>query len=145
MQVPQLTFGVALCILLGLFPGPALGALAALLSASPGRSGERAGPRPALARAACSAAFRCWAELRCSALALLLLLGLAFVAVRALSRLGGAARRATAPWLCGYAEEADGYRTSAHDLYGEVKGVLRILGGAPDRPVRPGPSSGEVR
>jgi hypothetical protein len=59
------------------------------------------------------------------------MLGLLFLLVRFLFRLGGAPRRAAAPWLCGYAREADCHRYSAHHFYGEFKRYFRWLGGAP--------------
>jgi hypothetical protein len=63
-------------------------------------------------------------------IALVLLLGVLFLFVRALSKLGRAARRSAAPWLCGYAREADCHRYSAHNFYGEIKRYFRWLGGA---------------
>jgi hypothetical protein len=49
----------------------------------------------------------------------------------ALSRAGGSKRRADAPWLCGYAREAESNRYSAHNLYGEITRHFRWVGGAP--------------
>ena len=54
-----------------------------------------------------------------------------FLVVRFISKLGRAPRRAAAPWLCGYVREADCYRYSAHNFYGEIKRYFRWLGGAP--------------
>jgi hypothetical protein len=76
-------------------------------------------------------------------LVVLLLLGVLFLLARALARSAGAPRRASPPWLCGYVEEADCYRYSTRDLYGEVKGAFRFLGGAPRREARNG--NGENR
>ena len=73
-------------------------------------------------------------------LALALVLGLMFLVVRVLSKLGGASRRAAAPWLCGYVREADCHRYFAHNFYGEIKRYFRWLGGAP-RPQREEPSA----
>ena len=50
-----------------------------------------------------------------------------------LSRSGGSKRRTAAPWLCGYALEAEGNRYTAHGLYGEVKRYLRWAGGTARR------------
>ena len=69
-----------------------------------------------------------------------LVLGLMFLVVRALSKLGSASRRAAAPWLCGYVREADCHRYSAHNFYGEIKRYFRWLGGAP-RPQREEPTA----
>jgi hypothetical protein len=56
-------------------------------------------------------------------------LGLLFLLARAISKLGGASRRQTVPWLCGYAQEAECHRYVAHNFYGEVKRYFRWLGG----------------
>ena len=72
-------------------------------------------------------------------LALALVLGVMFLVVRGLSKLGSAPRRAAAPWLCGYVREADCHRYSAHNFYGEIKRYFRWLGGAP-RPQREPPT-----
>jgi hypothetical protein len=58
-------------------------------------------------------------------------LGLMFLVVRSLSKLGSASRREAAPWLCGYVLEADCHRYSAHNFYGEIKRYFRWLGGMP--------------
>lgn len=58
-------------------------------------------------------------------------LALMFLIAYRISRLGGAARRADEPWLCGYAREADCYRYVAHNFYGEIKRYFRWMGGAP--------------
>jgi hypothetical protein len=64
-------------------------------------------------------------------LALLAVLGLAFLAALFISKLGGSTRRASPPWLCGYAREAECNRYVAHGFYGEIKRYFRWLGGAP--------------
>ena len=66
-------------------------------------------------------------------LALMVVLALVFLVTYVISKLGGAARRAAAPWLCGYVREADCYRYSAHNFYGEIKRYFRWLGGAPKK------------
>jgi hydrogenase-4 component B len=50
-----------------------------------------------------------------------LVLGLIFLTVRWVARMGAAPRRITTPWLCGYAVETEGNRYRAGHLYGEVK------------------------
>ena len=62
-------------------------------------------------------------------IAVVLLLGVLFLFVRALSKLGRAERRMAASWLCGYVREADCHRYSAHNFYGEIKRYFRWLGG----------------
>jgi hydrogenase-4 component B len=145
MLAPQLLLA-ALCVLLGLFPGPAVEAGAALLRASPGGLGSELGGAGLGQGGALSGLTVLGGAAVLRPLAVLVLLGLLLLLARGLGRLGGATRRVTPPWLCGYAEEADCYRTSTHDLYGEVKGALRLLGGAPERPgPSPGPASREAR
>jgi formate hydrogenlyase subunit 3/multisubunit Na+/H+ antiporter MnhD subunit len=140
MLVPQL-FLMLCCLALGLVPALAARAGAAVLSGSPGGLGSALG---GVEFASGSAALGLevlggGAVLR--PLVVLLLLGVLALLVRAAGRLGGATRRETPPWLCGYADEADMHRYSTHDLYGEVKGAFRLLGGAP-RP-RAGSDAGE--
>ncbi len=61
---------------------------------------------------------------------LVAVLALMFALVRKLSKLGCAPRRAAAPWLCGYAREAEANRYRARGLYGELKKWFGWLGGA---------------
>lgn len=51
-------------------------------------------------------------------------MGLIMALVWGVSRMGASRRRADSPWLCGYADEADSNRYSAHGFYGEVKGLF---------------------
>jgi hypothetical protein len=66
-------------------------------------------------------------------LVLLLVLAIAFMLTYIISKLGGATRRVTSPWLCGYVAEADCYRYSAHNFYGEIKRYFKWLGGMPKK------------
>ena len=63
--------------------------------------------------------------------ALAMVLALMFVVARLVSKLGAAQRRIAAPWLCGYAQEADCHRYVAHNFYGEIKRYFHWLGGKP--------------
>jgi hydrogenase-4 component B len=130
MVVPQLALS-ACCVLFGLFPQSALrlfraglrvseqGLGASLAEAVPLRSGIGvAGP----GGQAIIAPFAL-------GLVLLAMLLLAWF----LSRSGGSQRRTAAPWLCGYALEAETNRYTAHGLYGEVKRYLRWAGGTARR------------
>jgi hydrogenase-4 component B len=58
-------------------------------------------------------------------------LGLMFLLTYGISKLGSASRRAAAPWLCGYAQEAECHRYVARNFYGEITRHFRWLGGAP--------------
>jgi NADH:ubiquinone oxidoreductase subunit 5 (subunit L)/multisubunit Na+/H+ antiporter MnhA subunit len=130
MQLPQVVLAL-LCVVLGVMPAIAFrlmqlaleassqGYGTALAQASAMRSGLGLGLEPAQSTA------------RFAPLALLAVLGLMFLVVRFISKLGRAQRRAAAPWLCGYVREADCYRYSAHNFYGEIKRYFRWLGGAP--------------
>ena len=136
MQLPQV-FLAALCILLGVVPALGFSLLRHALAAS------RQGLGGALADAAplrggwLTGLHEAGTAARFAPLALLLVLALMFLVARALSRLAGAPRRAAAPWLCGYATEAECHRYVAHNFYGEIKRYFRWLGGAPRPPVAP--------
>jgi formate hydrogenlyase subunit 3/multisubunit Na+/H+ antiporter MnhD subunit len=130
MQIPQLLLAL-ICLLLGILPAVAYGLIHKALAASPDGFG------PALADAS-AAPGNIWAGLTGVGsrsvfvpLALVVVLGLAFLVARFISKLGGAPRRASAPWLCGYAREAESNRYVAHGWYGEIKRYFRWLGGAP--------------
>jgi hydrogenase-4 component B len=63
---------------------------------------------------------------------------LMFVLARRLARFGRAQRRVAAPWLCGYACEADMHRYRPSGFYGELTRLLDRLGIA-RRQVEPAP------
>jgi hydrogenase-4 component B len=128
MQLPQAGLAL-LCVLLGVLPMAGFLLLQAALDASRQSYGSvlaGAGPMHGglwhgLEQAQATAVF--------APLALALVLGLTLLVVRSVSKLGQAPRRAVAPWLCGYAREADCHRYSAHNFYGEIKRYFRWLGG----------------
>jgi hydrogenase-4 component B len=130
MQLPQVVLAF-LCVLLGVMPALAFGLLQLALDAS------RQGFGPALAdsRPMTSGLVAGLEPVSSAAvfvpLALVVVLGLMFLVSRLLAKLGGAQRRAAAPWLCGYAREAECHRYVAHNFYGEIKRYFRWLGGAP--------------
>jgi formate hydrogenlyase subunit 3/multisubunit Na+/H+ antiporter MnhD subunit len=138
MQMPQVVLALA-CVLLGVLPaigfrftqlalnGSSQGYGAALAKAAPMQTGLWEG----VEKFQSTALF--------APLMLALVLGLMFLVVRVISKLGGASRRAAVPWLCGYVREADCHRYSAHNFYGEIKRYFRWLGGAP-RPQREEPT-----
>ena len=137
MQLPQVALALA-CVLLGVVPAIGLRLVQLALAASSQGYGA------ALAKAA-SMQTGFWSGVEMfqstalfAPVVLALVLGLMFVLVRVLSKLGSASRRAAAPWLCGYVREADCHRYSAHNFYGEIKRYFRWLGGAP-RPQREQP------
>ncbi len=131
MQIPQVALAL-ICLLLGIFPAIAYGLILPALAASPHGMGQ------ALAEHATAAPVNIWTGLGGAGsralfvpLALVVVLGLAFLVARFISKLGGATRRASPPWLCGYAREAECNRYVAHGYYGEIKRYFRWLGGAP--------------
>ena len=130
MQAPQVALAL-LCVGLGVVPAIAFRLIQLALDASQQGCGialAKAAPMPrdlgfAVGPVNSTALF--------VPLRLALVLGLMFLVVRFISKLGRAPRRAAAPWLCGYVREADCYRYSAHNFYGEIKRYFRWLGGAP--------------
>ena len=130
MQIPQL-FLALICLLLGILPAIAYGLILRALAASPHGFGQALGGALPLPE-------NLWAGLSgfesrsvFVPLALVAVLGLAFLVARFISKLGAAPRRAAVPWLCGYAREAECNRYVAHGYYGEIKRYFRWLGGAP--------------
>ncbi|HET6413548.1 MAG TPA: proton-conducting transporter membrane subunit [Anaeromyxobacter sp.] len=144
MLVPQV-FLAGLCLLLGLLPAAAARMGDAVLSQSPGGLGSALAGSGFFSGGAAAGLEVLGGAAVLRPLAVLLLLGVLFLVARAVAKAAQAPRRASPPWLCGYAQEADQdadhYRYSTHDLYGEVKGAFRFLGGAPP-PVRSGHGEG---
>jgi hydrogenase-4 component B len=64
-------------------------------------------------------------------LVLIIVLGILFITAMVISRLGGAQKRVDAPWLCGYAQDAEQHRYGAHHLYSGIKRYFRWIGGKP--------------
>jgi formate hydrogenlyase subunit 3/multisubunit Na+/H+ antiporter MnhD subunit len=136
MQWPQV-FLAGLCVLLGVMPALAFRLLGEALNASRQGLGIAlanaapltSGPLTGLQTANQTALF--------VPVALAVVLGLTFLAVRFLARLGAAPRRVDGPWLCGYAREAECHRYGAHHFYGEIKRYFHWLGGAPRPPAPP--------
>jgi len=137
MQVPQLVLACC-CVLLGVVPAIGFRLLQQLLGASrEGLGSVLANASPVVAGGwsgiapVSSAVF--------VPVALATVLALMFLLAYGISRAGGASRRVAAPWLCGYAREAECHRYVAHNFYGEIKRYFRWLGGLPS--VRPGKST----
>jgi hydrogenase-4 component B len=135
MQFPQLALAF-LCVLLGVVPAIGFRLIQRALEASRGGLGTtlaNASPMSSTPLAGLS-------ELNSQAVfapaALAVVLALTFLLVYGISTLGGSTRRAAAPWLCGYAREAECNRYVAHNFYGEIKRYFRWLGGMP-RPQKP--------
>jgi hydrogenase-4 component B len=131
MQLPQL--GLAFfCVLLGVVPAIGFRLMQRALEASRGGLGTMlanaspmmSGPLQGLASEDSAAVF--------VPVALASVLGLMFLLVYGMSKLGSAPRRAADPWLCGYVREADCHRYVAHNFYGEIKRYFGWLGGMAD-------------
>ena len=130
MQLPQLALAF-LCVLLGVVPAIGFRLMQRALEASRGGLGTtlanafplRSRPLAGITEVDSSAVF--------APAALAVVLGLIFLLVYGISKLGGASRRAAVPWLCGYAREAECNRYVAHNFYGEIKRYFRWLGGMP--------------
>lgn len=130
MQLPQVVLAL-LCVLLGVFPALALRLVSAALDASRHGFGSVLADAVPMRGSLLGGLEMVNNTALFAPVALAVVLGLMFVLVRALSKLGGAKRRAAVPWLCGYAREAECHRYVAHNFYGEIKRWFRWLGGAP--------------
>jgi len=130
MQIPQL-FLALICVLLGIIPGIGYALIFRAVAASPHGFGPALVHYMAMPDNIWAGLSGVGAQSIFVPLALLAVLALAFLAARFISKLGGASPRASAPWLCGYAREAECNRYVAHGFYGEIKRYFRWLGGAP--------------
>jgi hypothetical protein len=130
MQLPQLLLA-GLCLLLGLVPALAFAILSAVLGHSAhglasllvGAWHSAAATAP-LGGLAAGEGHALLAPLVFAGLIVALIL----VAL-AISRLGGAERRAAPSWLCGYADESEETRYRAQGMYGEIKRYFGWVGG----------------
>ncbi len=130
MQAPQV-FLAALCVMLGIVPALGFSLLEKVMYSSSYAYGEvLASSAPMTAGALGGVQFMQGAAVF-APLAIALLLGAMFILTYLIAKLGSAKRRAAAPWLCGYAAEADCHRYTAHNFYGEIKRYFRWLGGMP--------------
>jgi hydrogenase-4 component B len=130
MQFPQLALAAA-CVLLGIVPAIGLRLMQLALDASSQGYGTELAKAAPVQTGLWSGVAQFQSAALFIPLVLVVVLGLMFLVVRSLSKLGRASRRAAAPWLCGYVREADCHRYSAHNFYGEIKRYFRWLGGAP--------------
>ncbi len=130
MQLPQVLLAV-LCMGLGILPAIGFRLIQYALHASSAGFGAQM----SLAFPFTSGALRGVQNVLSTAVfvpaALIIVLGFTLLIAYRISRLGGAARRADVPWLCGYAREADSNRYVAHNFYGEIKRYFRWMGGTP--------------
>lgn len=136
MQLPQVLLA-GLCVLLGVIPAIAFGLLRQTVHAS----GAGLAARLADAVPAMNGPWLGAGDPHATAVFAPMVLGavlvLMFLLAYAISKAGGAQRRAAVPWLCGYAREAECNRYVAHNFYGEIKRYFRWLGGAPRHASKP--------
>ncbi|HKU22337.1 MAG TPA: proton-conducting transporter membrane subunit [Terriglobales bacterium] len=129
MQAPQVLLAL-LCVLLGVAPGLAFGFMQRALAAAPQATGGwLASAIPVTPQAPAVIAGPHSAAIFVP-LALAVVLAVTFLIAFGISKLGSAKRRAAAPWLCGYAPEAECQRYIAHNFYGEIKRHFHWVGGA---------------
>jgi hydrogenase-4 component B len=143
MQLPQLVLAT-LCVLLGIVPAIGFRFLQYALDASRQGFGatlaESASPHTSVVGGVVAAL----PTATFVPLALVAVLALMFAVAYRISRLGHAPRRAAAPWLCGYAQEADCHRYAAHNFYREIKRYFGWLGGEPGEHVANEPALKEA-
>ena len=128
MQAPQVLLA-SLCVLLGVAPGLAFGFLRQALAATPQAAGGWLAAVPVAPQGLAVIAGPQSAAVFVP-FALAIALAVSFLIACGISKLGAATRRAAAPWLCGYAAEAECQRYIAHNFYGEIKRHFRWVGGA---------------
>jgi hydrogenase-4 component B len=130
MQLPQLVLAF-LCVLLGVVPAIGFRLIQHALQASRGGLGATLANASPMVGNPLTGLSETYSAAVFAPVALAAVLGLMFLTVYGISRLGRAPRRAADPWLCGYVREADCYRYGAHNFYGEIKRYFGWMGGAP--------------
>jgi formate hydrogenlyase subunit 3/multisubunit Na+/H+ antiporter MnhD subunit len=132
MQLPQL-FLAALCILLGVIPAIAYNIMNSALAVSKQGYGEVLAKAQPMAAGAGTGLDALGGSALLAPVLIAVVLAFAFLVTYVISKLGGASRRQATPWLCGYVLEADCYRYTAHNFYGEIKRYFKWLGGMPKK------------
>jgi len=130
MQVPQL-FLAFLCVLMGVVPALGFRLMQLALDNSTAGLGKAMAATASASNSPLTGVREVQSAAVFAPLVLLSVLALMFLAAFGISRLGGAPRRVAAPWLCGYAQEADCHRYGAHNFYGEIKRYFGWMGGSP--------------
>jgi formate hydrogenlyase subunit 3/multisubunit Na+/H+ antiporter MnhD subunit len=129
MLLPQVALALA-CVFLGVVPAAAFLVLQRAMEASPQGFGILLAATHPVESQALGGLQVLHLMALFAPIALASVLAAMFLLVWGLSKLGRAPRRVAAPWLCGYVIEADCYRYTAHNFYGEIKRYFRWLGGA---------------
>ena len=128
MQLPQVLLAVA-CITLGILPAIVFQLLQKTVDASRQAYGAALANSAPMTGGPLTGVQELQGIALFAPLAVAVLLGSLFLVAYIISKFGGAQRRTAAPWLCGYVREADCYRYTAHNFYGEIKRYFRWLGG----------------
>ena len=139
MQLPQVLLAL-LCLVLGIVPALAFRLMQLALDASRQGFGAILADSHPMSAAWGSGLAQVQPAALFVPLVLVVLLGSMFLVTRAISKLGQAPRRAAAPWLCGYVQEAECHRYVAHNFYGEIKRYFGWLGGRLRRADGPPPT-----
>jgi len=132
MQLPQV-FLAFCCILLGTVPALAYSVMNQALSVSRQGFGELLATASTMGNGTLSGLDALNGSAIFVPFALVIVLFLVFMVTYIISKLGGATRRSATPWLCGYVTDADCYRYTAHNFYGEIKRYFKWIGGAPHK------------
>lgn len=130
MQAPQILLAV-LCIMLGIMPSAAFSLMQKVLDTSSHAYGSLLAAAAPMTGGPAAGVQNIQGTALFVPLAVAFLLGLMFLLTYVITKIGSARRRSAAPWLCGYAVEADCHRYTAHNFYSEIKRYFRWLGGAP--------------
>jgi formate hydrogenlyase subunit 3/multisubunit Na+/H+ antiporter MnhD subunit len=120
MQVPQLALAT-LCALLGIVPAIGFQILQRVLESSRQGYGVALAANVPMDAGYIAGASEVTSAALFVPLALLGMLAFSLLISFAVSKAGAAQRRSAAPWLCGYAREAEANRYVAHNFYGEIK------------------------
>jgi len=129
-QIPQLSLA-ALCIAIGLAPGAVYQILSQVLNTSRQGFAEKLADANTVGAGALSGLNAVQGSALYVPVVIGIVMAIAFLVVYTFSKQGGSTRRTADTWLCGYAKEADCYRYSASNFYGEIKRHFGWLGGNP--------------
>lgn len=121
----------ALCVILGLVPAIGITLIQAALHHSQQGLGVILADATPLVTGGTAGIFGFDLQSALAPLSIAGALAMMLLLARSLGRVGGAARRATTPWLCGYAKEADHNRYQSGHFFGELNRYLRWFGGKP--------------
>jgi formate hydrogenlyase subunit 3/multisubunit Na+/H+ antiporter MnhD subunit len=120
MQVPQLLLA-SFCVLLGVLPAIGFQILQRALDSSRQGFGISLAANVPVDSGFVTGLREVTSAALFVPITLLSILAFTFLIAYAVSKVGAAQRRSAAPWLCGYACEAEANRYIAHNFYGEIK------------------------